>query len=103
MLKESDQIRLNVGTPNARWKVAPDAQKTRRERDEEKVHIHWGIRKRSSKDGVGTRRNGVVENENVQPGQGCTLIFQAATKQVAVSYFLTTQREGPCVLRQKIM
>ena len=29
MLKESDQIRPNVGTPNARWKVAP----TRRRHD----------------------------------------------------------------------
>lgn len=72
-------------------KVAPDAHKTRRRRDEEQErHVHWGSRKRKSlKDGVGTRMDGVVENQNLEPGQGCTLIFQAATNLVAMPILLT--------------
>ena len=41
--------------------------------------------------------DGVVESENFQPGQGCTLIFQAATNLVAVLIFPTFS----LVLRQK--
>ena len=59
-----------------------------------KGHVHWGFGKRKSlKDGVGTRKDGVVKNESVQPGQGCTLIFQAATNLVAVLYFPATEHE----------